>query len=126
MSLFKAGIKKPIKVETPADDYRPIFIQPGQFPRKDIKVAGLIQQRRVQMLIHSCLYYEMNTSTISDKQFDAWGKELAQLQNDNPEIADNLCFAYAFKDWDGTTGFHLPLKNKWVVGKANYILSINR
>lgn len=125
MALFKVGPKKE-KPAAVADDYRPTFIQPGQFARKDLKTAGMIQQRRVQMLIHSCLYYEMNTNLISDKQFDEWGRELAKLQNENPEIADKICFAEAFKDWDGTTGFHLPLKNKWVVSKAYYLLKINR
>lgn len=124
MALFKVGAKKESKPVV-ANEYRPTFIQPGQFARKDMKVAGLIQQRRVQMLIHSCLYYEMNTNLISDKQFDEWGRELAQLQKEHPEIADKLCFAEAFKDWDGSTGFHLPLKNKWVIGKAHYILKLN-
>lgn len=124
MALFKFKPQEEKPASTTPDDYRPTFIQPGQFSRREMHTAGMIQQRRVQMLVHSCLYYEMNTNLISDKQFDEWGKELAQLQKDYPEIAAKICFAEAFKDWDGTTGFHLPLKNKWVVKKATYLLNI--
>lgn len=94
------------------------------FSGKDLEVADTILRHRMQMLVHSYLYYEMDTNLISDRDFDMWGKELAQLQNEYPEIAAQVEYAEAFKDWDGTTGFHLP-KNEQVIRIANRLLRIN-
>lgn len=83
-----------------------------------------IQQRRLQMLVHSCLYYEFNTSLITDSQFDSWARELVTLQLENPDISEQVKWAEEFKDWDGTTGFHLPLREPWVVDKAYHLLEM--
>ena len=37
-----------------------------------------------------------------------WGKELVRLQADYPDISEQVEYAEAFKDWDASTGFHLP------------------
>ena len=89
---------------------------------KQLEIAEKIQQRRLQMLIHSCIYYEYNGNVISDRQFDLWAKELVQLQTDYPDIADSVIWADAFKGFDGSTGFDLPIKDKWVMAKAKNIL----
>ena len=39
-----------------------------------------IRQRRSQMLIHSCLYYEMDESVIDDHTWQRWADELAELR----------------------------------------------
>ena len=78
------------------------------FSGKDLEVAELILRRRMQMLVHSYIYYKMDMNLISDREFDMWGKELVQLQADYPEIAEQVEYADAFKDWDASTGFHLP------------------
>lgn len=87
-------------------------------------VKDLILRRRLQMLIHSRIYYELNTNIISDKQFDAWAKELVRLQKDYPNESKEVAWYDAFKDWDGSTGAFLPLKDEWVVRKARYILGL--
>lgn len=74
------------------------------------------------MLIHSCLYYRMGTSIWSDKEFDTYGRELVNLQADYPDIAAECDWAEAFVDWDATTGFHLPLDDVWVQGRAWQVL----
>lgn len=66
----------------------------------------------------------MDTNLITDRQFDEWGRELVQLQKDNPEIAKRICFAEAFKDWDASTGAFLPLQDPWVIRKAQQLLNI--
>ena len=38
------------------------------FSGNELQVAEKIQQRRLQLLIHSCIYYEFNQNLISDKQ----------------------------------------------------------
>ena len=45
------------------------------------KIQELIKRRRAQMLIHSCIYYEMNTNIVSDDTWQKWADELESLQN---------------------------------------------
>lgn len=78
----------------------------------------LIIRRRRQILVHSCLYYRMNTSVIEDHLFDRWSKELADLQRQYPDISKKCEWYEAFKDFDGSSGFDLPLDNQWVINKA--------
>lgn len=91
------------------------------FSGQDLVIAEKIQQRRLQILVHSCIYYELNQNIISDKQWDAWSKELVSLQKQYPNIAEKVMWADAFSDFDGTTGFNLPLKDSWVMQKAMQI-----
>lgn len=88
------------------------------FSGKDLEVAELILRRRMQMLVHSYIYYKMDMNLISDREFDMWGKELVRLQADYPEIASQVEYAEAFKDWDASTGFHLP-SNEQIVRIAH-------
>lgn len=122
MALF--DVKPKQKKTAPVDEYIPQFIKEGQFTGEELVIAELIQRRRLQMLVHSCIYYEMDKNIISDKLFDTLGKELAKLQNEYPDIARKICFNEAFIGWDGSTGFDLPLKNKWVIKKATHLLTI--
>lgn len=93
------------------------------FQGEQLKIAEKIQQRRLQMLIHSCIYYEMDQNIISDRQWDIWAKELRQLQTDYPEISRQVEWYPFFKDWDASTGAFLPLKDDWVVKKAKWLLN---
>ena len=92
------------------------------FQGEELKIAEKIQQRRLQMLVHSCIYYEMDQNLITDKKWDEWAKELRQLQADYPDISKQVIWYEAFKDWDASTGAFLPLKDEWVVNKAQKVL----
>lgn len=89
-----------------------------KFTGKDLEVAEKIQQRRLQILVHSCIYYEFNQNNVPDATWDKWAKELVQLQKDYPNIAKEVIWADAFNGFDGSTGFDLPLKDEWVMRKA--------
>lgn len=78
------------------------------FVGDDLVIADKILRRRFQMMVHSYLYYEMDTNIITDKQFDTWGRELVQLQADYPEISKQVEYYEAFANWDASTGFDLP------------------
>lgn len=84
------------------------------FSGKELEVADAILRRRMQMLVHSYIYYKMDMNLISDREFDMWGKDLVRLQTDYPEIASQVEYAEAFKDWDASTGFHLPANEQIV------------
>lgn len=60
------------------------------------------------MLIHSHMYYRLNTSILSDHEFDRRAYELCDLQKAYPKESQAVDLYEEFADWDGTTGFHLP------------------
>lgn len=74
------------------------------------------------MLIHSCLYYELDESIVSDHQWQAWAEELTVLQKEHPEFLKINFFDWDFRDWDGITGAHLRHREPWVYKKALNIL----
>lgn len=89
-------------------------------------IEDLIQRRRLQLLIHSCIYYHLNQNIISDKQWDAWAKELVDLQKQYPEESKRVIWYEAFKDWDASTGAFLPITDEWVIQKSKYLIHIFR
>ena len=91
------------------------------FSGDELIIAELIQQRRLQLLVHSRIYYELNQNIISDKKWDEWARELKILQDSYPNLAKQVIWYDAFKDWDGSTGAFLPLHDEWVVKKANQL-----
>lgn len=93
-----------------------------EYPINNIQtVAEKIKQRRSQVLVHSCIYYRMGSHVVSDEQWQKWANDLRDTQN---------LFGYqigfydeVFKDWDGSTGYHLPLSDPWVVHRAQQLLN---
>jgi len=92
------------------------------FTGMDLEIAEKIQQRRYQLLIHSCIYYHLNKNIISDVQWDIWARELVALQRDYPDISEKVTLYEYFEDWDASTGAFLPITLDWVVRKANQLL----
>ncbi len=102
------------------------FIETSTPNASTFDVVNKIKRRRAQMLIHSCIYYEMNDSIISDHQWQEWADELQQLQTLHPDCMVINFFDWEFRNWDGATGNHLPHRDPWVFAKANYILEISQ
>lgn len=78
------------------------------------EIRAYITQLRAQMLVHSHLYYEMGESVLTDSEFDARARKLAELQREYPDIARECKWHEYFADWDGTTGYKLPLDMPWI------------
>ncbi len=90
-------------------------------------VAERILQRRLQMIIHSYIYYCLDNNIVSDRKWTEWAKELETLQREHPEEAKKVRFAELFSDWDGSTGFHLAqAADDRAIAKAQYLLTIRR
>ena len=85
------------------------------------EIISQIIKRRRQLLIHSYLYYRIDTQLISDEQWQYWADELVKLQAQHPESVG--FYDEAFRDWDASTGYHLP-QDEYVAGKAMYILQL--
>lgn len=66
-----------------------------------------------QILVHSILYYQMNESVISDKQYDKLCKQLIRLSKKTKNYNETQYYN-VFKDFTGETGFYLydRLSNK--------------
>lgn len=88
------------------------------FSGEELEIAERIQQRRIQLLVHSCIYYELDSNVISDMQWDTWARELRDLQSKYPSIARQVMWSDAFDGWDASTGAFLPIKDEWVMKKA--------
>ena len=89
-------------------------------------IKELIKRRRAQMLVHSAIYYDLDDNVISDDKWQQWADELEKLQRENPNDCNIDFFDYEFKDWNGSTGAHLPHRHPWVRAKAEYILELCR
>jgi len=64
-------------------------------------------QRRV--IVHSIIYYEMSSSTITDREFDSIGHQLVELMNSSTkEECERSTYWYAMYDFDASTGFNIP------------------
>lgn len=98
----------------------PVVEQPINYSSK---IASKIQQRRYQILVHSLIYYELDTNIVSDDKWASWAQELVQLQKDYPDISSKVIFAEAFKNFDGSTGFNLPYNDEQVVNIAYRLLN---
>ena len=88
------------------------------FSGEKLRIAEKIQQRRLQMIVHSTIYYVFNENIVSDIKWSQWGLELKCLQERYPEIASKVIFADTFKDWDASTGFNLPINEDWATETA--------
>ena len=93
------------------------------FTGKELEIAELIQQRRYQILIHSCIYYHLNQNIISDKKWDEWARELKSLQIQYPDISKQVTLYEYFNDWDASTGAFLPITLPWVISIAKRFIS---
>jgi hypothetical protein len=100
------------------------FFEPDPEPTRSIQ--DIIKQRRAQMLIHSCIYYHLDETIVSDHRWQRWADELEKIQIDNPDKCEIGFFDYEFRNWDGATGNHLPHRHPWVFSKANYILDLHK
>lgn len=77
---------------------------PSKYWSEKVKIEYI--QRRV--IIACIMYYKLNVSCFSDKDFDEFSKQLVELQkNCNEDIVNQTCYYYALYDYDGSTGFHI-------------------
>ena len=88
----------------------------------DTDIYELINRRRRQILVHSVIYYQMDDNLIADSTWSKWAVELDRLQKQYPEIASKVPYAEAFKDFDPSSGFNLPLDDPWAVGTARRLI----
>jgi len=90
----------------------------------NIEIKSLIKRRRLQMLVHSCIYYELDTNIISDDLWQKWADELEDLIIKYPDLNRKIDeFDQHFSDWTGATGAFLPHRHPWVLSTATRLLN---
>lgn len=88
------------------------------------QIQNLIKRRRFQMMVHSCIYYYLDTTIITDATFDKWAYELRDLQKQYPNESKRAPMYEDFKDWDGTTGF--KLNSYAFMSRAQHLVELNK
>lgn len=71
-----------------------------------------IRQRRLQILVHSYIYYVLNDSIVSDSKWSSWAKELVALQKKYPNKSKKIIYHNQFIDFDGSTGMDFVYDDK--------------
>lgn len=87
-------------------------------------VSEKIQQRRLQILIHSYLYYELNETIVSDDKWNQWAHELVELQKKYPNKSKKIRYHKQFRDFDGSTGAFFEYDSK-TINRALYLLKMD-
>lgn len=98
------------------------MIQTQKFPRRWNKITCInFLQRKI--IINAILYYELNASPLSDKEYDELSRQLVEMQKDI-DIKNNTQYGYIMYDFDGTTGF--DLYSRLNEHDKKYLMSIAR
>lgn len=67
-----------------------------------------INRRERQLLVHSFLYYQMDSNVIADSTFDLWSKEVYDVMQNEPELFLMSTYCKEFAEFDGSSGAYLP------------------
>lgn len=89
------------------------------------EVREFIKRRRLQLLVHSCIYYIYNESIIPDDMWSGWAVQLERIQAQAPEISKEVEYYEAFKNFDHSTGYDLPITDPFIMGTARWLLRIH-
>lgn len=63
-------------------------------------IKEIIQRRRLQILVHSYIYYRLNDMVVPNATFDHWARELIDLQKKYPELCKEVALYDIFADFD--------------------------
>ena len=93
---------------------------------KEECIKALILRRRLQVWVHSMIYYNLNANIVSDAVWSRWAEDLECLQTMYPELAAQVEYADVFEGFDHSTGANLPDDNEQIISKAAYLLKITQ
>lgn len=87
------------------------------------RIRELVNRRRHQILVHSCIYYEYDMNIIDDATFDKWCNELLELQKKYPDICKKVKWHKPFTTkFSHASGFNLPYNHIRIRSRAVSIL----
>ena len=80
-----------------------------------------IRRYRLQIIVHSVIYYTYSCNIISDEEWSKRAKKLVELQSKYPEIASKFLDADEINYCDASTGFQFA-NHPWGKLKAKQLL----
>lgn len=91
-------------------------------------IRDKITQRRHQILVHSCIYYQYNTNIIDDHTYDRWVMELGRLHAEYPAEAKAADMAKEFEGFttEIVSGFDLPYHDPRTVSTAAWLIDYHK
>jgi hypothetical protein len=102
----------------------------------DFSKGNFTPQEKIELLqrwvlVHSYLYYNMDTSVVTDHKYDDNCRQLCRMKEDYQDSWANARYTYAMYDFDGSTGFGFVdrLKDKdleSVTFDVSILLNMNR
>lgn len=87
-------------------------------------IKTLIRRRRLQLIVHSAIYYVLSDNIVSDDEWKEWAMELVRLQKRYPKLASEVEYNSEFQNFDHSTGYNLPIRTPWAIGTAMWLLRI--
>lgn len=90
------------------------------------QIKELIKRKRRQLMLHSFGYYRLNENIIDDHTFDKWCMELVELQKQYPELAAQVEYHDGFVDFDGSSGYNLPMGEPWITSVWEHMKRMNK
>lgn len=88
--------------------------------------ARMIRWRRHLVLVHSILYYRLDSPIVPDSTYDAFARELVRLQQEHPVISESVAYQRdAFRDFTSSTGYDLPLDDPVATFVAHELLRLH-
>lgn len=94
-----------------------------KYTAHELEIMAQIKRLRLCVLVHSIIYYRLNTSIISDFQYDKFAKKLKALQDKYGKLSAGVVeYRKEFEGWDGCSGYNLPLGDIWGYNKALYLV----
>lgn len=92
------------------------------------EIVAKITQRRRQIMVHSCIYYQYNTNIIDDHTYDRWAMELGRLHAEYPVEAKAADMAKEFEGFTTETasGFDLAYHDPRTVHKAAWLIEYHK
>jgi hypothetical protein len=92
----------------------------------ELELIELINRRRRQILVFSCVYYVFNDNLVSDQEYDLRVRQLMELQDEYPWIASKCIYQKEFEKMDGCgSGYSLSCREPWVINKALQLIRYN-
>lgn len=81
-----------------------------------------INQRERQLLVHCCIYYDLNKNIISDDKYDSWSFELDSLIKNNPEDFKKSAYYDDFKSFNPSSGYYLNYSHPEIIRVARWLV----
>lgn len=92
-------------------------------PIKYWSTKTIISYIQRKIIIYSIMYYELNESCITDKDYDELSHQLVELMKAVPKrICKETQYWYCMYDFDGSTGFDIP--NRLTDKDKDYLTNI--